>query len=191
MDKNYILLSRCDSELIVRSINKLFNSIADYLTLITSWHSIFSNNIFLTSNKIKKSQLSQNDHFRASWSDLQPFIIFSFKLLDYYLVKQWNWYNFTKIQLYSNGPLQNSEKMITNSDAFLFFIKNRTQGIQKFNSMTILGNCSNREHRYQGFLLTPRDWENEESPAVEKDQVQDHLRNLKMHKSLGPDEMHP
>ncbi|GAB0189884.1 mitochondrial enolase superfamily member 1 [Grus japonensis] len=36
-----------------------------------------------------------------------------------------------------------------------------------------------------------RDWENEELPTAGEDQVQDHLRNLKMHKSMGPDEMHP
>ncbi|GAB0206164.1 mitochondrial enolase superfamily member 1 [Grus japonensis] len=36
-----------------------------------------------------------------------------------------------------------------------------------------------------------RDWENEELPTVGEDQVRDHLRNLKVHKSLGPDEMHP
>ncbi|PKU33489.1 rna-directed dna polymerase from mobile element hypothetical protein [Limosa lapponica baueri] len=36
-----------------------------------------------------------------------------------------------------------------------------------------------------------RDWENEESPTVGEDQVQDHLRNLKVHKSMGPDEIHP
>ncbi|GAB0176047.1 nucleoside diphosphate kinase 6 [Grus japonensis] len=36
-----------------------------------------------------------------------------------------------------------------------------------------------------------RDWENEEPPTVGEDQVQDHLRNLKEHKSMGPDEMHP
>ncbi|GAB0181508.1 mitochondrial enolase superfamily member 1 [Grus japonensis] len=34
-----------------------------------------------------------------------------------------------------------------------------------------------------------RDWENEKLPTVE-DQVQDHQRNLKVHKSMGPDEMH-
>ncbi|GAB0202564.1 mitochondrial enolase superfamily member 1 [Grus japonensis] len=35
-----------------------------------------------------------------------------------------------------------------------------------------------------------RDWENEEPPTVGEHQVQDHLRNLKVHKSMGPDEMH-
>ncbi|GAB0209554.1 mitochondrial enolase superfamily member 1 [Grus japonensis] len=36
-----------------------------------------------------------------------------------------------------------------------------------------------------------RDWENEELLTVGEDQVQDHLRNLKVHKSMGSDEMHP
>lgn len=36
-----------------------------------------------------------------------------------------------------------------------------------------------------------RDWENEEPPTTGEDQVQDHLRNLKVHKAMGPDEMHP
>jgi len=35
------------------------------------------------------------------------------------------------------------------------------------------------------------DWENAELPTVGEDQVQDHLRNLKVHKSMGPDEVHP
>ncbi|KFW04502.1 RNA-directed DNA polymerase from mobile element jockey, partial [Fulmarus glacialis] len=36
-----------------------------------------------------------------------------------------------------------------------------------------------------------RDWENEEPPTAGRDQVQDHLRNLKEHKSMGLDEIHP
>ncbi|KFP60955.1 RNA-directed DNA polymerase from mobile element jockey, partial [Cariama cristata] len=35
-----------------------------------------------------------------------------------------------------------------------------------------------------------RDWENEEPPAVGEDQARDLLRNLKVHESMGPDEMH-
>jgi len=35
-----------------------------------------------------------------------------------------------------------------------------------------------------------RDWENEIPLTVEKDQVQDHLRNLNVHKSMGNSEMH-
>jgi len=36
-----------------------------------------------------------------------------------------------------------------------------------------------------------RDWENEEPHTVGEDQVRDCLRNLKVHRSMGPDEMHP
>ncbi|GAB0203860.1 thrombospondin-4 [Grus japonensis] len=35
-----------------------------------------------------------------------------------------------------------------------------------------------------------RDWENAEPPTVE-DQVREYLRNMKVHKSMGPDELHP
>ncbi|GAB0196191.1 mitochondrial enolase superfamily member 1 [Grus japonensis] len=35
-----------------------------------------------------------------------------------------------------------------------------------------------------------RDWEHAEPPTVGEDQVQEYLRNLKVHKSMGPDEMH-
>ncbi|GAB0202924.1 mitochondrial enolase superfamily member 1 [Grus japonensis] len=36
-----------------------------------------------------------------------------------------------------------------------------------------------------------RDWENAELPTVGEDQVREYLRNLKVQKSMGPDEMHP
>ncbi|PKU39914.1 rna-directed dna polymerase from mobile element hypothetical protein [Limosa lapponica baueri] len=36
-----------------------------------------------------------------------------------------------------------------------------------------------------------RDRENEEPPTVGKDQIRDHLRNLKVHKAVGPDGIHP
>ncbi|GAB0188221.1 mitochondrial enolase superfamily member 1 [Grus japonensis] len=35
-----------------------------------------------------------------------------------------------------------------------------------------------------------RDWENAEPPTVGEDQVREYLRNLKVHKSMGPDELH-
>ncbi|GAB0209530.1 mitochondrial enolase superfamily member 1 [Grus japonensis] len=35
-----------------------------------------------------------------------------------------------------------------------------------------------------------RDWENAEPPTVGEDQVREYLRKLKVHKSMGPDEMH-
>ncbi|GAB0202609.1 mitochondrial enolase superfamily member 1 [Grus japonensis] len=36
-----------------------------------------------------------------------------------------------------------------------------------------------------------RDWENAGPPTVGEDQVREYLRNLKVHKAMGPDEMHP
>ncbi|GAB0194996.1 mitochondrial enolase superfamily member 1 [Grus japonensis] len=36
-----------------------------------------------------------------------------------------------------------------------------------------------------------RDWENAELPTAGEDQVREYLRNLKVHKSMGPDELHP
>ncbi|GAB0207137.1 hypothetical protein GRJ2_003179300 [Grus japonensis] len=36
-----------------------------------------------------------------------------------------------------------------------------------------------------------RDWENAEPPTVGEDQVREYLRKLKVHKSMGPDEMQP
>ncbi|KFW63192.1 RNA-directed DNA polymerase from mobile element jockey, partial [Pygoscelis adeliae] len=35
------------------------------------------------------------------------------------------------------------------------------------------------------------DWENEELPTVGQHQLRDHLRHLKVHKSMGHDEIHP
>ncbi|KFR05938.1 hypothetical protein Y956_11496, partial [Nipponia nippon] len=36
-----------------------------------------------------------------------------------------------------------------------------------------------------------RDWGSKVPPTVREDQVRDHLRNLNIQKSMGPDEMHP
>ncbi|KFQ48494.1 hypothetical protein N334_06021, partial [Pelecanus crispus] len=35
------------------------------------------------------------------------------------------------------------------------------------------------------------DWGSKVPPTVREDQVHDHLRNLNIHKCMGPDEMHP
>jgi len=48
------------------------------------------------------------------------------------------------------------------------------------------GKCSS--HTAQVTEDEGRDWENEELPTVGEDQV--HLRNLKVYKSMGSDEMH-
>jgi len=52
----------------------------------------------------------------------------------------------------------------------------------------ITGKCSS--HTAQVTEGKGRDWENEEPPTEGEDQVQDHLRNLKAYKSIGPHEVH-
>ena len=39
--------------------------------------------------------------------------------------------------------------------------------------------------------LVGGDWRSNIPPTVSEDQVRDHLRNLNIHKSVGPNEMHP
>ena len=51
------------------------------------------------------------------------------------------------------------------------------------------GNLSSHTSRVDG--LQDRDWGSKVPPTVRGDQVHDHLRNLNIHKSMGPDEMHP
>ncbi|GAB0191324.1 mitochondrial enolase superfamily member 1 [Grus japonensis] len=43
---------------------------------------------------------------------------------------------------------------------------------------------------HTAWVTEGRDWENAEPPTVGDDQVQEYLRNLKVHKSMGPDELH-
>ncbi|GAB0203155.1 mitochondrial enolase superfamily member 1 [Grus japonensis] len=65
-----------------------------------------------------------------------------------------------------------------------------TQDMEKaevLNDSVFMGKCLS--HTAQ--VAECRDWENAEPPTVGEDQVQDHLRNLKVHKSMGPDELHP
>lgn len=46
-------------------------------------------------------------------------------------------------------------------------------------------------HDFFASVFTRERWESEELLTVGEDQVQDHLRNLKVHKFMGPDEMRP
>jgi len=63
----------------------------------------------------------------------------------------------------------------------------KTEVANHFFASVITGKCSS--HTAQVADSKGRDWENEELPTVGEDQIQDHLRNLKMHKSMGPDEV--
>jgi len=65
----------------------------------------------------------------------------------------------------------------------------KTEVLSDFFSLAFIGKCCS--HTTQITEGKGRDWENEEPPTVGQDQVQDHLRNLKVHKSMGPNEMNP
>ncbi|PKU48079.1 rna-directed dna polymerase from mobile element jockey-like [Limosa lapponica baueri] len=56
---------------------------------------------------------------------------------------------------------------------------------------TSVFNCKDSNHTTQVAKVKNRAYENEEPPTVGEDQVRDHLRNLKVHKSMGPEEIHP
>ncbi|KAK4820733.1 LOW QUALITY PROTEIN: hypothetical protein QYF61_004414 [Mycteria americana] len=62
----------------------------------------------------------------------------------------------------------------------------KAEVLNDFFASAFTGKCSSHTTQVTGLL----DWENEE-PHTVGDQVQDYLRNLKVHKSMGPDEMHP
>ncbi|GAB0204384.1 mitochondrial enolase superfamily member 1 [Grus japonensis] len=72
----------------------------------------------------------------------------------------------------------------------------KAEVLNNFFSSVFTSKCSS--HTAQVAEGKGRDWENEEpptvvgeAPTVGEDQVQDCTRNLKVHKSMGPDEMHP
>ncbi|PKU31884.1 rna-directed dna polymerase from mobile element hypothetical protein [Limosa lapponica baueri] len=61
--------------------------------------------------------------------------------------------------------------------------------LNNFFNLVFTGKGSN--HTTQVTEGKKRGFENEEPPTVGEDQVRDYLRNLKVHKSMGPDEIHP
>jgi len=58
-----------------------------------------------------------------------------------------------------------------------------------FFASVFTGNLSS--HTSQVRRLQDMDWGRKVSPTAREDQVCDHLKNLSIHKSMGPDEMHP
>ncbi|GAB0187934.1 mitochondrial enolase superfamily member 1 [Grus japonensis] len=64
----------------------------------------------------------------------------------------------------------------------------KAEVLSNFFASVFTGKCSS--HAVQAAEGKGRDWENEEPPTVGEDQVQVYLRNLKVHKSMGPDKMH-
>ncbi|GAB0207751.1 mitochondrial enolase superfamily member 1 [Grus japonensis] len=81
------------------------------------------------------------------------------------------------------GPLRNETGDLVAQDM------EKAEVLDDFFASVFTGKCLS--HTAQVTEGKGRDWENAEPPTVGEDQVRDHLRNLKVHKSMGPDEMHP
>ena len=81
------------------------------------------------------------------------------------------------------GPLQKETGDLVSWDM------EKAEVLNDFSASVFTSKCSS--HTAQVAEGKSRDWENEEPPTVGEDQVHDHLRNLKVHKAMGPDEMHP
>ncbi|GAB0182993.1 mitochondrial enolase superfamily member 1 [Grus japonensis] len=79
------------------------------------------------------------------------------------------------------GPLWNEMGDLVTQDM------EKAEVLNDFFASVFTGKCLS--HTAQ--VAEGRDWENAEPPTVGEDQVREYLRNLKVHKSMGPDEMHP
>ncbi|GAB0181717.1 mitochondrial enolase superfamily member 1 [Grus japonensis] len=79
------------------------------------------------------------------------------------------------------GPLQSETGDLVTQDM------EKAEVLHDFFASVFTGKCLS--HTAQ--VTEGRDWENAEPPTVGGDQVREYLRNLKVHKSMGPDELHP
>ena len=77
------------------------------------------------------------------------------------------------------GPLQKETGDLVTWDM------EKAEVLNDFFASVFTSKCSS--HTTQVTESKGRDWEKEELPTVGEDQVQDHLRNPKVHKSMGPD----
>ncbi|GAB0181800.1 mitochondrial enolase superfamily member 1 [Grus japonensis] len=78
------------------------------------------------------------------------------------------------------GPLRNETGDLVTQDM------EKAEVLNDFFASAFTGKCLS--HTAQ--VTEGRDWENAEPPTVGEGQVREYLRNLKVHKSMGPDEMH-
>ncbi|GAB0176407.1 mitochondrial enolase superfamily member 1 [Grus japonensis] len=78
------------------------------------------------------------------------------------------------------GPLRNETGDLVTQDM------EKAEVFNDFFASVFTGKCLS--HTAQ--VAEGRDWENAEPPTVGEDQVREYLRNLKVHKSVGPDELH-
>ncbi|GAB0183773.1 mitochondrial enolase superfamily member 1 [Grus japonensis] len=80
----------------------------------------------------------------------------------------------------NGGPLWNETGELVTQDM------EKAEVLNDFFASVFTGKCLS--HTAQ--VTEGRDWENAELPTP-ADQVREYLRNLKVHKSMGPDELHP
>ncbi|GAB0203859.1 mitochondrial enolase superfamily member 1 [Grus japonensis] len=81
------------------------------------------------------------------------------------------------------GPLRNEMGDLVTQDM------EKAEVLNDFFASVFTGKCLS--HTAQVTEDKGRDWENAELPTVGEDQVREYLRNLKVYKSMGPDELHP
>ncbi|GAB0210078.1 mitochondrial enolase superfamily member 1 [Grus japonensis] len=81
------------------------------------------------------------------------------------------------------GPLRNERGELVTQDM------EKAEVLNDFFASVFTGKCLS--HTAQVTEGKGRDGENAEPPTVGEDQVREYLRNLKVHKAMGPDEMHP
>ncbi|GAB0203562.1 mitochondrial enolase superfamily member 1 [Grus japonensis] len=79
------------------------------------------------------------------------------------------------------GPLRNETGDLVTQDM------EKAEVLNDFFASVFTGKCLS----HTAWVTEGRDWENAEPPTVGEDQVREYLRNLKVHKSMGPEEMHP
>ncbi|GAB0185833.1 mitochondrial enolase superfamily member 1 [Grus japonensis] len=79
------------------------------------------------------------------------------------------------------GPLQNETGDLVTQDM------EKAEVLNDYFASVFTGKCLS--HTAQG--TEGRDWGNAEPPTAGEDQVREYLRNLKVHKAMGPDELHP
>ena len=78
--------------------------------------------------------------------------------------------------------------MMNSTGKLVTMAEEKAEVLNNFFASVFTGNLSSHSSRVDG----PQggDWGSKVPPPVREDQVHDHLRNLNMHKSMGPDEMY-
>jgi len=82
---------------------------------------------------------------------------------------------------YPPSPNGKTEKTVTTDE--------KAEVLNNFLASVLTGNLSFHTSQVHG--LQDEDEGSKAPPTVREDQVRDHPRNLNIHKSMGPDEMHP